>query len=224
MIKDNVRIKKNITIVDDIAVIESIASSYFINGKYTPYYADIAKVIAIAKNFLDGVEFDNEDNVYDLVITNDDIYKLVKKFLVSSMNKSDVHYYEKMESIMDQVKDIVEHEKQKQIHNTDALTVVGNLCELILDIVSDISNMTKSITPENVEIVQKFMEGLQNKDITEETLTTAIRNAADQFKLSENDIIIKQRERIVEQQKQLEEKEADIKNLRKWKREHSKTK
>ena len=212
MKKNNVKIKDNINIIDEIAVIESIVSSYFTNGKYTPYYADMAKVIAIAENFLDGVEFDEEDYDYDLVMTNDDIYKLVKKFLYSSVNKSDSVYFSTMESIMNQVEDIVDFEKQKIIHNTESFSILGDMCIAIKDILDNYSK--------NAELAKTFMEDLQKSGITEESLVKVIRKAADQFKLPSNDVIEGQGQRIAEQQQQLKEKEAEIQELRAWKREY----
>lgn len=212
MKKNNVKIKDNISIIDEIAVIENIVSSYFTNGKYTPYYTDMAKVIAIAENFLDGVEFDEEDYVYDLVMTNEDIYKLVKKFLYSSVNKADSIYFSKMESIMNQVEDIVDFQKQKIINNTESFSILGDMCIAIKDILDSYSK--------NTELAKVFMEDLQKSGITEESLANAIRKAADQFKLPSNDVIEGQGQRIAEQQQQLKEKEAEIQELRAWKREH----
>lgn len=212
MKKNNVKIKDSISIIDEISVIESIVASYFTKGKYTPYYADMAKIIAIAENFLDGVEFDEEDYVYDLVMTNDDIYKLVKKFLYNSVNKSDSAYFSKMESIMNQVEDIVDFEKQKIIHNTESFSILGDMCIAIKDILDSYSK--------NSELAKTFMEDLQKSGITEESLTNAIRKAADQFKLPSNDIIEGQRQRIAEQQNQLQEKESEIQELKTWKREY----
>ena len=73
---------------------------------------------------------------------------------------------------------------------------------------------------ENAELAKGFMTELKESGINEDTLTTAIRNAADQFKLPENDVIKGQRKRIAEQQEQLVEKEAKIQELLTWKREH----
>lgn len=212
MKKDNVRIKDNISIIDEITAIESIVDYYFTDGEYTPYYADMAKTTVVAQNFLDGVEFEAEDYVYECVMTNDDLYKCVNKFLVSSAIKSDAQYYNRMERIMKQVEDIVEFKKQKLIHNTDAFSIVGDMCLAIKDILDNYI--------QNTEIANKFIEDLKESGITEETLTNAVRNAADQFKMSENEVIEGQRQRIAEQQSQLQEKEAEIQDLRKWKREH----
>ena len=200
MKKNNVKIKNDIGIADEIIVIESIVDYYFTDGEYTPYYAEMGKVTAIAQNFLDGVEFDDEDYIYECVMNDDDLYKCVNKFFVPSTIKSDAQYYNRMERIMKQVEDIVEFKKQKLIHNTDAFGIIGDMCMALKD------------------IVDQYV--LKESGITEETLANAVRNAADQFKLPDNDIIEGQRQRIAEQQEQLQEKEAEIQDLRKWKREY----
>lgn len=212
MKKENVKIKSNITIVDEISTIQSIVEYYFTDDEYTPYYADMAKITAVAQNFLDGVEFEAEDYVYECVMANDDLYKCVNKFLVSSAIKSDAQYYNRMERIMKQVEDIVEFKKQKLIHNTDAFSIVGDMCLAIKDILDNYI--------QNTEIANKFIEDLKESGITEETLTNAVRNAANKFQMPESDVIEGQRKRIAEQQEQLQEKETEIQDLRKWKREH----
>ena len=214
MKKDNVRVKHNITIIDEISAIKGMVSYYFTDGEYTPYYEDMAQVTVVAENFLDGVEFKPEDYVYQLVMENDDIYECVKKFLEipTSQDKENVDCYVRMEKIMKHVGDIVEFKKQKLIHNTDAFAIVGDMCLAVKDI---LDNYAK-----NNEIAQKFISDLHESGINEETLTNAVRNAADQFKMSENEVIEGQRQRIAEQQTQLQEKEAEIQDLRKWKREH----
>lgn len=212
MKKNNVKIKNDIGIADEIIVIESIVDYYFTDGEYTPYYAEMGKVTVIAQNFLDGVEFDDEDYIYECVMNDDDLYKCVNKFFVPSTIKSDAQYYNRMERIMKQVEDIVEFKKQKLIHNTDAFGIIGDMCMALKDIVDQYV--------QNAELAKGFMEDLKESGITEETLANAVRNAADQFKLPDNDIIEGQRQRIAEQQEQLQEKEAEIQDLRKWKREY----
>lgn len=212
MKKNNVKIKDNITIVDEISAIENIVAYYFTDDEYTPYYAEMGKVTAVAQNFLSGVEFDTKDYIYELVMTNEDLYKCVNKFLVPSVSKSDAQYFNCMERIMKQVEDIVEFKKQELIHNTDAFSVVGVMCMAVKDILDNYV--------QNTELAQGFIEDLKASGITEETLTNAVRKAADQFKMPESDVIEGQRNRIAEQQAQLQEKEAEIQELRKWKREY----
>ena len=223
MIKENVRIKSNITDIDDMNVVTTIVPYYFDDKEYTPYYSNIGKVTAIALYYLEGISFETDDYIYGLVMDpdNEDVFRLVKKFLFPSVNKSDAMYFQRMEMVMEQVDDIVEFNKQKIIHNTDAFSIVGEMCEVIVDALSNFANLNiNALTPENIEMAKTFMEKLKDKEITRETLADAVRDAADQFKMPENDVIEGQRQRIAEQQTQLQEKEAEIQELRKWKRDH----
>ena len=82
----NVKIKDSITIVDHIDAVEFIVNSYFTNGRYTPYYVDMAKNVAIATFFLEGVKFEEDDDIYRITCTDEKIKPLVDKFLVASVN------------------------------------------------------------------------------------------------------------------------------------------
>ena len=213
MKKDNVRVKSDITIVDEITAIESMVSYYFTDNEYTPYYVDMAKVTVIAENFLDGVEFESEDYVYQLVMENDDIYECVKKFLEipTSQDKENVDCYVRMEKIMKQVGDIVEFKKQKLIHGSDTIKAIGDLCDGIITVLNNIAEMN---SPENIQIAKDFMEEIKQNGITEETLANAVRKAADKFKIPNNEIIEGQRQRIAEQQKQLQEQHSKIDEMK----------
>lgn len=228
MVKNNVKIKDSITILQEIPVIESIVSYYFTDGEYTPYYAEMAKITSIAQYFLDGVKFEEDDYIYELVMQNEDIYKCVKKFLVPSMSKAESQYYELMTRIMEQVDDIVDFKKQKMIHNTDAFAVVGEMCNIIAQSLTNLANLNvQEFTPENIKVAQTFLSEMKDGTITEETLANAVRKAADNFKLSDNEIIEKQRQRIEEQQAQLQDMDKKVqdmnqkvKNFEKYRREH----
>ena len=218
MTKNDVRIKDNITIVDKIRAIEDIVSAYWTDGEYTPYYADMATVIAIVENFITGVEFEDDDVIYDLVNSDEELSSLVYRFLDPTDN--DIKYREIMYLVLENVEEMVEFEKQKVIHNSNAFSIVGDMCEAIVDALGSFSGMSQMMTPENIEATKSFMTALKDKEITEEILADAVRIAADQFKMPENEIIEGQRQRIAKQQTQLQEKEAEIQDLRKWRKEH----
>lgn len=218
MTKNDVRIKDNITIVDKIRAIEDIVSSYWTDGEYTPYYSDMATVIAIVENFIAGVEFEDDDVIYDLVNSDEELSSLVYRFLDPTDN--DIKYREIMYFVLENVEEMVKFEKQKVIHNSNAFSIVGDICEAIVDVLGSFSGMSQMMTPENIEATKSFMTALKDKEITEETLASAVRIAADQFKMPESEIIEGQRQRIAEQQTQLQEKEAEIQDLRKWRKEH----
>lgn len=114
----NTKIKDNITIVDRISAIEFIANSYFTDGRYTPYYVEISKYIAVAKFFLDGVSFSDDDDIFGTICSDEKIKPLVDKFFVPSVSKTNAKYLNIMEEVMKQVEDIVEFRKQVIIHSS----------------------------------------------------------------------------------------------------------
>lgn len=240
MTKSNVKIKDNITIMDEINAIESIASSYFIDGEFTPYYSEMQCVIAIVENFIDGVEFESDELVYDTVIHDNEIYSLITKFYydISDTEQAKKENEENIECItiwnrvMRYVHEKVEFEKQVRINklSTDTLSnlvdsqnemieSVIDVCTTLLDSFSALSNL-KNLTQDDIELAKEFMGNLKDKNITETTLANAMKKVVKSHKVPNTKIYEEQRERIEEQQKQLEEKEKEIAELRHWRREH----
>ena len=128
MKKNNAKIKDVITVIDEINVTNAIFNSYFRNGEYTPYYSRMAEVIAIATNFLDGVEFDKNDLIYDSVLGDPELYSLVLRFYyniedteeAAKQNAENGLYINIHNRIAANVRDMVEYEKQKRIHRSEA--------------------------------------------------------------------------------------------------------
>lgn len=120
MKKNNVKIKENITLMDQIHAIESITSSYFTDGEYTPYFAELAAILAILRNFITGIEFKEGEDIYDMVQNDDELRTLINQFLIppneqpSDENHDD--YYGLMAFVNDSVVDKVSFLKQMTIH------------------------------------------------------------------------------------------------------------
>lgn len=213
MKKDNVRIKENISFVDKVNVIKEIVASYFVAGNYTPYYRERATVIAIVNNFIEGIEFETEEEVYDSVCEDIEIMKIVEKFKTT-------HH---MCMINKNVDDIVEFEKQRIIHGSSDLETIAEFCKMISNVLSNFSNLRLDlITPEAIEVGKEFVNKMKNQEITEETLANVISSIIENHKMPETEIYEHQRLRIEEQQKTLEEKENELKELRKFRKEHRK--
>ena len=203
MKKNNAKIKDVITVIDEINVTNAIFNSYFRNGEYTPYYSGMSEVIAIATNFLDGVEFDKNDLIYDSVLGDPELYSLVLRF------------YYNIEDTEEAAKQNAENGLYINIHNRIAANVrdmdtFGNFSKLNL----------QSLSSDDMNMAIEFMQSLKDKNITETTLANAIRKAANKHKMPNSKIYEEQQARISEQQEQLREKESEIQDLRKWKREH----
>ena len=213
MKKDNVRIKENISFVDKVNVIKEIVASYFVAGNYTPYYRERATVIAIVNNFIEGIEFETEEEVYDSVCEDIEIMEIVEKFKTT-------HH---MCMINKNVDDIVEFEKQRIIHGSSDLETIAEFCKMISNVLSNFSNLRLDlITPEAIEVGKEFVNKMKNQEITEETLANVISSIIENHKMPETEIYEHQRLRIEEQQKTLEEKENELKELRKFRKENHK--
>lgn len=211
--KDNVRIKENISFVDKVNVIKEIVISYFVAGNYTPYYRERATVIAIVNNFIEGIEFETEEEVYDSVCEDIEIMEIVEKFKTT-------HH---MCMINKNVDDIVEFEKQRIVHGSSDLETIAEFCKMISNVLSNFSNLRLDlITPEAIEVGKEFVNKMKNQEITEETLANVISSIIENHKMPETEIYEHQRLRIEEQQKTLEEKENELKELRKFRKEHRK--
>lgn len=121
MIKNDVKIKKELSLSDKISAIEYISSSYFTedeNGKiqYTPYYAGIAQVNAIMKYFTDGVEFEDSEDIYEMVINDDSLRTFVDSFFVSGQDTAaPSDGQEILYEVMSTVADIVEYKKKENL-------------------------------------------------------------------------------------------------------------
>lgn len=81
MIKENLRIKENITFQDKKNAINEILESNFVDGNYTPYYQRHGEIVGIAFNFLEGVEFEDDDNIFELYDSNVELKEKVDEVL-----------------------------------------------------------------------------------------------------------------------------------------------
>ena len=213
MKKENVKIKDTITFVDEITAVKEIVSAMFTDDGYTPYYRDMATTIAIVKNFLDGIIFEERDHIYAQVTSDDELSTLIQKFYKSPVSKNAIDYKSILDRVNDFVDDCVEFEKQKIIHGKYELKSIAKFCDMVLDVVG--------IMPETINFGKEFIQKMENKEITEETLTNVMKSIISDHKMPETEIYEEQRKRIAEQQSLLEEKENEIVELRKWKKEHN---
>ena len=108
-IEKNVRIKKDITIYDLANVIETIVP--FIIRKdgdgitYTPYYEELGTNVGIAKYLIEGIEFEEDDDIINEISNNKKLSELIAQFF--TINPKDYSF------IMNNVTDIVEQKKQE---------------------------------------------------------------------------------------------------------------
>lgn len=194
------KIKENITLVDKINVIESIVASYFTDGEYTPYYSDIAEVIAIITYFIDDLEIPEDTDPYDFYLENEELQDLVRLFRVDQYDNE--RFYKMFQFVTKNVNDKVDFMKQQAIHYNEALGKIGNLCEMF----TGITNMSQ----EDIDVTVDVMKKLQKKGVTEDSLVEVIKEAVD-FKLDEASAEI-----IDAKNTQLRDKDKKIAELEKY--------
>lgn len=114
-----VKIKENISTIDLGDVVELVVQ-YMIrkdnsgNIRYTPYFKDAGMTVGIARYLIDGIEFDENDNVLEIVESDEELNMIVETF---KYTKEHSHYKRYMSFIHKNVTDIVEFEKQRMIHD-----------------------------------------------------------------------------------------------------------
>lgn len=174
---DNMKIKDNITFLDRVNAAEFIASYYFIGGNYTPYYEEIGEVEGVIKYFIDGIEFEEVESLYESYLTNDNLNKLVNMFIIDDKYTTD--YAIIMQWVRGNVAQIVEFEKQKLIHHNEDLTKIVAAAEVIIDSLGNFSKLNISkLSDEDMETSLRFMKLLTESGVSEESMINAFRKAA----------------------------------------------
>ena len=195
MKKNNVRIKNNITLTDKINAINSIVSCYFTDGEYTPYYLEMAQVIASVTYFMEGIEFEDGDDVYSSVIHDGEVLNIIYDIITG----------EDMAFVMKNVKDKVDFIKQKIIHSHADMDKIIEACNVIIDALENFSKLDLTeLSKEDIKNASSIMKKIASGEITVDSLSSALKEAVG-FKMDEAMSEI------------LDAKNAEIKELKKYK-------
>ena len=193
MKKENMRIKENITISDQINVINYITDYYFTDGEYTPYYAGIGKIEAIALFFIDGVEFDDDEYVYECVENDKELITLVHKFcydvangsVAKKHNTDNRKYIDVMRFVIENVNEKLEFEKQKRIHCTDEknrmMKDINDVMEELVELAKNIKYAAKPVieNPEFTTQAVSVLKKLNGADVlNRDTFIDIVMNLA----------------------------------------------
>lgn len=219
MIKENLRIKE-VTLADKIHAIDFISQKYFFEGKYTPYYTDMAEIIAVGSYFIEGYTLETvelpdgsaeEENIYDLYRTDNDFRKMIDQFVNYDFPSTDAA--EIMEDVRKHVRDKVDFVKQQIIHSNPNLDIIVEAANVIIESLANFSKLNiKQLTPEMVKTCASVMRKLDSSNIklTPEFIADVVRDAADfDFDEASKKIIDGKNE-------QIENLKAENKELRKY--------
>lgn len=220
MIKENLRIKE-VTLADKIHAIDFISQKYFFEGKYTPYYTDMAEIIAVGSYFIEGYTLETvelpdgsaeEENIYDLYRTDNDFRKMIDQFVNYDFPSTDAA--EIMEDVRKHVRDKVDFVKQQIIHSNPNLDIIVEAANVIIESLANFSKLNlEQLTPEMVKTCASVMRKLDSSNIklTPEFIADVVRDAADfDFDEASKKIIDRKNE-------QIENLKAENKELRKYK-------
>lgn len=181
MIKENMRIKENITLMDKIDAVESIVSAHFQNGDYTPYYADMAEIIAVVTYFIEGITLEDDDNIYDLYEKDDELHNLVNQFILKNISVTQfTPQNEIMRWVRNNVYDKVVYIKENVIHSTPDLDTIVEAANVIIDTCSNFSKLNlSSMSPEDIELGRSVLQKINDSgvEITPESVTDIIKGA-----------------------------------------------
>lgn len=176
MKKGKIEIKKNISIVDKVNAINLIVSSYFTDGEYTPYYSKMAEVMAVVTYFIEGIEFEEGEDIYDAVMQDEDLVDIVH----------DILFEDDMIFVKDNAKDKVEFLKQKIIHSHADMDKIIEVCNVIIDSLENFSKLNiKEMKKEDMQNASIVLEKLaSNNNLTPEVISNVLKDAVG-FKMDE---------------------------------------
>ena len=196
MKKGKIEIKKNITMVDKVNAINLIVSSYFTDGEYTPYYSDMAQVMAVVTYFIEGIEFEDDEDIYNAVMQDEELSDIVH----------DVLFEDDMIFIKNNAIDKVEFLKQQIIHSHADTDKIIEVCNVIIDSLGNFSKLNiKEMKKEDMQNASIVLEKLASNDnLTPEVISNVLKDAVG-FKMD------KATEEIIDA------KNAEIRELRKYK-------
>lgn len=163
MNKNNFKVKEIITFEDRANAIEYICNSLFDFNEegeitdYSPYYIEPAQVCAILNYFVEGIEFESGESVYDVAVADKEVNDIINQFFLKSTttakNPKLTYPQEVMKFVMSHVLEKVEYMKQKAIHAPSyRKDMVG---EAIVEFINVLSEKTNEL---NVSEANKFIE------------------------------------------------------------------
>ena len=219
MKKSLLKVKNTITFEDKLNAIDLILGSFWDDntGEYIPWMEEPARIIAVAKYFIEGYELEKGENLYKLYLSDDDLKGLVDNFInpdTDSRNGSYKRYIKVMDFVDEMVHDKLEWTKQNIIHANPDMDRIVECANVIIDSFKNFANLDlTALTPEMIENGKTFIDKLKETgfDVSPENLTKIVKDAAafDIDKASQ-DIIDAKNEQI----KKLQEENRELKKVK----------
>lgn len=116
MVKDDPRFKEKFSLQDRINTIEFIVNACFTEDSesgevaYTPYYRSVAQIISVANYFMEGIEFEEDEDIYSSIQSDEEIKAMIDTFLYDGRTGGKI-----LEDIATDVDDIIDFKKRQLI-------------------------------------------------------------------------------------------------------------
>jgi hypothetical protein len=224
MKKTLLKVKNTISIDDKINAITYILNYFwdYETGEYTPWMEEPARIIAVAKYFIEGYELEEGEGLYKLYLSDDDLKNLVDTFINpdhGSRCESVKEYIKVMDFVDSMVHDKLEWTKQNIIHANPDMDRIVEGVNVFIDAFKNFANLDlTALTPEMVKDGVSFMEKLKESgfEINAENLTKIVKDAAafNIDKASQNIIDAKneQIKKLQEENKELKKEKFNVVN------------
>lgn len=221
MKKNDPTIKNELTFEDRIGMANYIVSGYFTDGVYTPYYADIHRIVAFFTYCVDGLEFEKDENIFVATASDEGLMYMYSigtrpnSIISNDLNivegyVSDMLDYEKKKRLIEssevliKLKEILDKEsrnKDEELRLTKRMEKLTEENERQLEANNKISEL---LTPEETaSLLKKFNDPAFNvenitKAVSDSYMESMVRD------LKNNELLQEKNDKIIELESHLE--------------------
>lgn len=178
MKKTVMKLKESLTLTEKVMAINKIVSSNFMDDDYTPYYDKLGRITTIIRYFIDGIELEDEDNLFELYDSDKELRDMVDSVLHGDINNDTLE--DDWLFVMMQAADKIDFMKRKLIHHNYDLEKIVDAANVIIDSLENFSKLQLSeLTPEMMQTGLTVMKQLadNNVELNLETISSIIKDA-----------------------------------------------
>lgn len=217
---ENLKVKENIGGDEIVGAIEYISNSCFANGSYNPYFLQYGQKMAVFNFFLEGVELEEGDTIFE-AINQPDIKKVIGKFFADARVSKEASI---MKEVLDNVKEVIEYKKQRLIHGADAIeyiaTAVNKIDKFVNDLDTALGNLVNfdwtSVNTEDIESAREIIKKLKESgtELNTDTIADVVKKAANfDIDKASQEIIDSKNAQIIELTEKTKKLEEQISGL-----------
>lgn len=166
-ISNEVKLKDKVSLDDKIKIVNTVVNSCFLNGEFTPYYKDYTLKMCFGLYILDGVEFEENEDIAELVEDRNELSELWRIWQDDSISWE----------LNQDINDIVDFKKKQLLNENNEINKL--LIDLVKEqietvklqkrVLEDADKINKQCTPEDIkkftEVSEKLLEKIKEPEI-----------------------------------------------------------